>query len=513
MGQFQRLKSTIAGLTISEARSFEKLLGKPNSSLRIVYEQIRIDRAVSKLNLLNGVNARKEIVKLNELISRLEWLLLEHLSKWEIIQLSGYSIRARTYFVQLKSILHYDILQYRGLRNDSIEYIEQICRKLQSIESFELLYYALKRKHRHIAQFGSKSEILASYKRLNDIDEVLRYLILFDTFRNKLFDASSKLAFQAQLNVEIIAVVEDVRRRRNLMKYVLIQKNVEFYTGVSNYYKKNYTLALSRFRSAYILNQTRPELYLSSFQTLALVNMALCLLNLGKYESAISVINKYLEEARLRYDLAIGLLLKFKIAWIIQSQNILESVLNPIKEYSKDRYIDNAMRVKLKVALIIFDCLYGDVKSIRVRPWRDLTFTSCRIDDELAVRILQIQLDLMFGLNDDKTIASIESLRKKVDRSSSNSANHGRWKFIVKWLSILGRSSFNFMQVYRNRFDLVYRQSISSDIQWSPDSLEFLPFEHWFKCMAEGKPYTHPLYVKEKKAVDYTKAEARVSLR
>ena len=140
---------------------------------------------------------------------------------------------------------------------------------------------------------------------------------------------------------------------------------------------------------------------------------------------------------------------------------------------------------------------------------------SKRKEDYFYYRLMEIQ----FSMKNEpdnllKQSKLIENMRKAYYRVRKDGELSKRLITITKILVTLGQKSINFEDSYRLQIRNLNLLGLSIEpYKWEPSSLELLPFEHWFKCMAEGKPYTHPPYMKEKKVVDYTKTGARVSLR
>ncbi|MBK7910606.1 hypothetical protein [Candidatus Pollutiaquabacter sp.] len=513
MSQYQRVKSIIHSLTSAEAKYFEKQLGKKDSNIRLLYKRIRSDHSVSKMALLEGGADVRNRMKLNELIARLEWTLLEYLSDWDVIQLSGYHKRAKTYFVQVKSLLHYDMLQYRGLRFDSVEKLTSIQKRLESIESFELLYFILRRKHRVVSQYGTKAEIRRGEKAIQELELVTNLVTQCEILRNRFHDASLKSISNLKLIKEIESVIERIQGLKNMNRYLALKRYLEFFRGIYSFYRHDFAGAMVSFYNTYRINKEREELYLTSFNSTSLANMALCLVSLGRVESARIVINKFLDDLRLPQDQAIGYFLLAKLSYQYEQGGIENFVRGKLIELLEHRYINEALRMKANILL----CMDGIKSGLDYYPLVNkvlaYNYRKLKLDDEIAIRILQIQLYLQYYPNSHRIDNAIENLRKKVARSIGQTFNEPRWRTISSLLSLLSKRGYDYKIILKSRQSEFQALSLNKETKWIGTSLEFLPFEHWFKCMAEGKPYTHPPYLKEKKVVDYTKADARVSLR
>ncbi|MBP6010079.1 MAG: hypothetical protein KA787_04855 [Bacteroidia bacterium] len=513
MSQYQRVKSIIHSLTAAEAKNFEKQLGKRSSNLRLLYKRIRADQSVTKIAIMEGGSDVKNRMKWNELIARLEWTLLEYLSNWDVIQLSGYHKRAKTYFVQVKSLLHYDMLQYRGLRFDSVEKLTSIQKRLESIESFELLYFILRRKHRVVAQYGTKAEIRKGEKAIHELELVTNLVAQCEILRNRFHDASLKSISNMKLISEIESVIDRILELKNMNRYLTLKRYLEFFRGTYSFYRHDFTSAMISFYNTYRINKEREELYLASFNATSLANMALCLVSLGRVESAKIVINKFLDDLRLPQDQAIGYYLLAKLNYQYEQGGIGNFVRNKLVELLEHRYINEALRMKANILLCMDGMKFGLDNYPLVNKVLAYNYSKLKLDDEIAIRILQIQLYLQYYPNSPKLDNAIESLRKKVARSGDQTFNGYRWRTISSLLSLLSKRGYDYKVLLKSRLNEFQALSNNKESKWIGASLEFLPFEHWFKCMAEGKPYTHPPYLKEKKVVDYTKAGARVSLR
>lgn len=513
MGQFQRVKSMISGFSKMEHKEFEKLLSKQGAGLKNLAITIIDDVSISKTKLLGESPTHQDRLKLNELISRLDWLLLEFISDWPMIQLGSYPKRVKTYFIQLKSILHTDILQFRGHRNDSMDILNSVQRSLEEIESFELLYLVLRKKRRYISQYGSSKEIKSLDMLIDHMLELTKYNSHFEGYRNRLFDAALKSYDRAKLEDDIQNLINEVRSKKYLLQYYTTQRYVAFLEGVCFFYKHKYEESLMALHTAYRVNLQKDGVYLYGIHTITLVNMGLCLINLFKIRSAKIVIEKFMDLARLPQDQAIGFYLLAKTYWLSGSFSLNNEIKISINKYVGDRLIDKFTKIKLQIVLIISDSFDKGISDTSKVIWRNLSYSGLKLEDELAFRILRIQLELMFAVSDDLAVSQIESLRKKLERSREKLHSMERWKIISKILSSLSSHSFDYGLVYKTKFSEFQKLANSVEAKWTPTSLEFLPFERWFECMADGKPYSHPTYLQEKKPADYTKAEARVSLR
>jgi hypothetical protein len=516
MIQFDRLKKLMVGLTREEKAKLKYYASNRETKLSKLIWILIENPLITTKEACWKVYHNSISNQFYSLLNRLEMVLRKVLFDADSIEAYRYPIRVRTYLNQLSILQYHDLLQFRGCRTYSIDILRKLESNLRKIESYDLLIYVLKRKRRYVSQFGTEAELNNLDRLIMDTELLSICLSRLEVYISKYFESKRDENAYAKMEDGIRKYLSSDNIKKAYSQSSQIRLYYHFIKSAHYYNSHDYQLCLLELNYLRRNNSSKSMFYLKQMESIALLNSSLCYFVLGSYSLARSVALKYLCHVTSPIDILRGDMLMLKICY--WSSNYTEfskyqlDLSRIINKEETPRFIIASYHLQLLAAELLFNTKYTTDNKLSDKCIYNLR---SMVEDQLFGRILVIQVDLSLNpTNHDKISKMVESLKKYYYRNRYDNGLSKRISLIVKVLVSLVQASFDFKGTLRSQSKKIH--VLSSKVQgysWSPDSLEFLPFEHWFKCMAEGKPYTHPLYVKEKKAVDYTKAEARVSLR
>lgn len=514
--QYKRVCKLVSVMTKTEKDKLRNFTRKNASNATRFLKLIMNESSLSKKDVKMRLFGRANAPEYYSVLSRAEEIIKSILFSKDSVKSNNYPLRVEKYFDQLNAIQYHDLLQFRGLRSYALDILEKLEDDLLKIESFDLLVYVLKRQRRHLAQFGTVREIENLDRKIANAESLSVCMAKIDWYL-------------ARFNEMVKDSISDSEFKSNLEKYlksdemkfaytqsVHVKVYYHFFKSALYYWKKDYLSCFIELRTLRRYNSSKTLLFLKQIESVTLLNMSQCLLWLGAYTFSRSIIYSYLSIADSPVDKFRGLSIQLKIGFISNDIALVERAFQKLIQLVElDSVPDSSLA---DVALLLKACNYlfdTDKFELPISEPRLKSLFRNRFEGNFYYRLIEIQVSMKkegdYKLNQSKMI---ENIRKAYYRARKNGRLNKRLEIIIKVLNGLGYKSISFKDTYRlqvRNFNL-----LSLNIEpyaWDPSSLEFLPFEHWFKCMAEGKPYTHPPYLKEKKVVDYTKAGARVSLR
>jgi hypothetical protein len=391
---------------------------------------------------------------------------------------SLYDLRAAEIFRCKRELLLFDILSYRGVRENAFQELTAIKSRLQKVESYDLITEVCERMVKYLSFYGRQAEIKkarAEKEKYVRLAAALQRTIelYFSNIPTNIPD--SALQNYVEYFSSILKEIAAIQRWAKSKQISYFQKLIEFmYFDLDRQFDKCSEKVIE-IKKLLVQNKflfSNPRMHQNY------LNGAYCLNRQYKFKEALELVKKSKAFAGSATNRLVGDSIEAGIYIASGNAALYNNKLEKLYREINDR-TPAFLQLQLS-ALYAASCFQlNDLASSYSVVQRGLQFPHDHDGWYHHLIVLKLML-LIERENYDIADVEIENFRKKVERKKSMSFHFDRLVLLKRMFVVLSKSSYDFSKAKRTLNKLL--QSIESDpkLRWSPGSPELLPIDRWF---------------------------------
>lgn len=494
MNLTNQLRLIINRLNSEEKKALIKILSVKNENLKkenkslILFKLLDSDHVLSSTDLQFTLYGKANYLAYNKLCNRLKEKTLDTLLLENSIISSNYNKRSEVIFLLKKKIIQAEILNLKGLRNESNSIVKKIVNVSNEYELYDLGIQGLELLEKYLRIRDGQKAIKMIKTQIsiqeNNLIALKEAQSKFNYILNKIANVSNKSKYLEELN-SAIEEIGDFYNSSNsaLIKYFYLLLMTEKMQVELKFEKANELLdeALKIVQIKSVFTNTR----IGS----VLLSKSDNYVRLYDFKNAMKYAIKS-EPYFSKNVLNISLVLENKF-YINYFEGNFETAKENVQELMKIPVANNTNlgmnRYNLFYAVILFISkkFAESIEHLYSLSEIEKDKDGWNINIRLLIIISHIELKQY-----EKAEILIENLAKFIRRVEKQYPIERRFKQISKLLIFLSRNYFDFSKLTKRQND--YLDSLSffnGDYKWKIKSPELIPFEDWCnsKMINSGK--------------------------
>ena len=494
MNLTNQLRQIIKRLNSEEKKAIVKFLSIKNESIKkenkslMLFNLLNSDQVLSSTDVQLTLYGKTNYLAFNKLCNRLKEKTLDTLLLENSIICSNYNKRSELIFILKKKIIQAEILNLKGLRNESDSIVKKIISVSNEYELYDLGIQGLQLREKYLRIRDSQKTIKKIKNQISINENKLKSLkeaqSRFNYILNKIANVSNKFKYLEELN----SAIEEIGAFYNLsnsalIKYFYLLLMTEKMQVELRFEKANDLLeeALKVVQEKSVFTNTR----IGS----VLLSKSDNYVRLFDFKNAM----KYAIKSEPYFStnvVNVSLVLENKF-YINYFQGNYEKAKENVQQLMKIPLANNTNlsmnRYNLFYAVLLFISKKYAESIEHLYNLSDIEKDKDGWNINIRVLIIISQIELK---EYEKAEVLIENLTKFIRRVEKQYPIERRFKQISKLLMFLSQNYFDFSKLTKRQNDyLVSLNFIDGTYRWKIKSPELIPFEDWCysKMINSGK--------------------------